>query len=181
MKPLLPRTLICVRAPIATLLASMLLTGPAFGQSIGASWEGIRATGFVPPDTHGAPGPNGVIAAVNLTIQYYTKSGATIWGPITARNFWASAGNSGSGNSDIQVIFDHGSRRFFLMMQENTGGHYYLDIACSRSADPQSSGTGDWLFYRFDATESSGGVTNAAGGYNYGGDYPGLAVDSQAL
>ena len=97
MKPLLPRTLICVRAPIATLLASMLLTGPASGQSIGASWEGIRATGFVPPDTHGAPGPNGVIAAVNLTIQYYTKSGATIWGPITARNFWSPAGNSGSG------------------------------------------------------------------------------------
>jgi hypothetical protein len=52
-------------------------------------------------------------------------------------------------------------------------------VAVSRNSDPRSSGAADWIIYRLDATEYA--VTNAAGGVNYGGDYPGMAVDNQAL
>ena len=57
-------------------------------QTILQGWEGIAGpTGAVPPDPHGAPGPNGVLATVNLQIAYYTKAGAITWGPVTLPNF----------------------------------------------------------------------------------------------
>lgn len=150
----------------------------ARGQTIVQSWEGIAGpTGTVPPDPHGAPGPEGVLATVNLQVSYYTKSGTLVWGPANLPTFFV--GNTGGGNSDPKAIFDHASRRFFVVMQENTASQFWLNVAVSRSADPRTSGAGDWITYRFDATEYA--PTNSAGGVNYGGDYPGLAVDSQAL
>lgn len=165
---------------LATLLACALAGTSGFGQAIGNSWEGLHApTGSVPPDVHGAPGPQGIMATVNLEIAYFTKSGGTIWGPVNLQTFWSGVGNTGSGLSDPKVIFDPGSRRFFVLMQENTGSHFWFNLALSRSADPRGSTSADWIFYRFDATEFAGG--NPAGGVNYGGDYPGFAVDGQAL
>lgn len=169
--------------PIAAFCAAAFLvvlspTGSA--QTILQGWEGIAGpTGSVPPDPHGAAGPNGNVAAVNLRISYYTKAGVLSWGPVTLQNFWSTVSNSGNGNSDPKVIFDGATRRFFVIMQENTGSRLWLNVAVSRTADPRTSGTGDWIFYRFDATEYAG--SNNAGGINYGGDYPGLAVDSRAL
>lgn len=157
----------------------------AVGQgTIVQSWEGIRVPNgavswSVPPDPHGAPGPAGIIATVNLQISYYSKSGALIWGATNLSAFWAGVGNTGFGLSDPKAIFDHDSRRFFVILQENTGSRFWFNVAVSRNSDPQSSSGADWRFYRLDATEYAGG--NGAGGVNYGGDYPGLAVDSQAL
>ena len=96
-----------------------------------------------------------------------------------APRIFAGAGNTGAGLSDPKVIFDHDSRRFFVIMQENTGSRFWFNVAVSRNSHPLTSGAGDWRFYRLDATEYAGG--NGAGGVNYGGDYPGLAVDGQAL
>ncbi|MBI3850311.1 MAG: hypothetical protein HY298_08490 [Verrucomicrobia bacterium] len=152
----------------------------ARAQSIVQSWQGITAPGSIaPPDPHGAPGPDGVLATVNLQVSYFTKSGGLIWGPTNLLNFFV--GNTGvtNQNSDPRVVFDADSRRFFVIMQENHNSQFWLNVAVSKNADPRSSGAADWIFYRFNATESS--ATNTAGGVNYGGDYPGLAVDAQAL
>lgn len=147
-------------------------------QSVIQTWEGIAGpTGSVPPDPHGAPGPEGVLATVNLQVSYYTKSGTLVWGPANLSTFFV--GNTGGGNSDPKAVFDHASRRFFVVMQENTASRFWLNVAVSRSSDPRSSTAADWITYRFDATEYT--ATNTAGGKNYGGDYPGMAVDSQAL
>lgn len=166
---------------LACLLASASgLEAPC--QSIGHSWEGIRGpTVGVPPDPAGAPGPNGVIATVNLSISYYTKSGSLIWGPVALPGVFFPA-NTGVGfqNSDPVVVFDPASRRFFVGMQEDHDSRFWINVAVSKNSDPKTSGSADWVTYRFDATQYSGGA-NSAGGTNYGGDYPGLAVDSQAL
>jgi hypothetical protein len=77
------------------------------------------------------------------------------------------------------VVFDLESRRFFAILQENTASRFWLNVAVSRNADPRTAGAADWMFYRLDATEYAGG--NPAGGVNYGGDYPGLAVDTRGL
>jgi len=149
-------------------------------QSVIQSWEGIAApTGSVPPDPHGAPGPEGVLATVNLQIFYYTKSGTLVWGPVNLPTFFVGNTGVANHNSDPKVVFDQGSRRFFVIMQENHDSRFWLNVAVSRSADPRTSGAGDWITYRFDATEYAGG--NPLGGTNYGGDYPGPAVDNQAL
>jgi hypothetical protein len=152
----------------------------ASGQSIVQNWEGIQSQNDGnPPDPHGAPGPAGIIATVNLRISYYTKAGALLWGPTNLQAFWGSVGNSGNGLSDPKTVFDLGSQRFFVIHQENTGSRFWFNVAVSRSADPRTAGTADWIFYRLDATEYAN--NNNAGGVNYGGDYPGLAVDAQAL
>lgn len=153
---------------------------PADAQSITQSWEGVAGpTGSVPPDPHGAPGPEGVLAVVNLQIAYYSKTGALVWGPTGFQTFWTSVGNTGNGLADPKAIFDHDSRRFYVILQENNGSRFWLNVAVSKNANPQSNTATDWLFYRLDATEYT--ASNTAGGVNYGGDYPGLAVDSRAL
>lgn len=172
---LLVSTQLCV-----TFLVCALVGTSVSAQTIASAWEGLRApTGFGPPDVHGAPGPDGVIATVNLQIEYFSKSGDTIWGPTSLPTFFV--GNTGflSQNSDPKVVFDAGARRFFVIMQENHNSRFWLNLAVSRNADPRTSTSADWLFYRLDATEYAS--SNSAGGTNYGGDYPGLAVDGQAL
>lgn len=164
--------LLCVLAPAAA--PAQFLTG---------GWEGLVKRGagnyLNPPDPHGAPGPEGILATVNLEIAYFTKSGTQLWGPVNLQSFWSGVGNTGAGLSDPKVLFDADSRRFFVIMQENTGSRFWLNVAASRNPHPRSSGAADWIFYRLDGTEYAGG--NGAGGVNYGGDYPGLAVDGQAL
>ncbi len=161
-------------------LAGTLAVISAPGQSIVRSWEGMVSDNTsVPPDPHGAPGSAGVLATVNLRVSYYTKSGAIIWGPANLTSFFVGNTGTGNQNSDPRVLFDQGSQRFFVIMQEDHNSRFWLNVAVSRSADPRSSGAADWITYRLDATEYT--ANNTAGGVNYGGDYPGLAVDVQAL
>lgn len=152
----------------------------ARAQGVVQSWPGIAApTGSVPPDPHGAPGPEGLLATVNLQVSYFSKSGALIWGPTNLPSFFVGNTGVGNQNSDPRVVFDAGSRRFFVIMQENHNSLFWLNVAVSRNPDPRSSGAADWIFYRFNATEAA--PANSAGGVNFGGDYPGMAVDGQAL
>lgn len=164
--------------------ACLLMIAAAHGQGIVQSWEGIRGpdpSGSVgpPPDPHGAPGPDGVLATANLAISYFTKAGTLMWGPTNLPAFFTGNTGTGNQNADPRVLFDQGSRRFFVIMQEDHNSRLWLNVAVSRNSDPRSSGAGDWIIYRFDATEYT--ATNTAGGVNYGGDYPGMAIDSQAL
>ena len=165
-----------------TALCVLSLTVAAFqaaGQSVVQSWEGIRGPqDGVPPDPHGAPGPEGVITTVNLRISYYTKAGAVVWGPVALSGTFFSS-NAGAGNSDPAIVFDHASRRYFVIMQENNNSRFWINVAVSRNADPKTAGFADWITYRIDATQNA--ASNSAGGINYGGDYPGLGVDAQAL
>jgi hypothetical protein len=142
--------------------------------SVSAQWEGLSkaSSGDTPPDPHGAAGPMGVIQTVNTLIAYYTKAGSLIWGPVDMGTFWASVGYTGTG-SDPKALYDPASGRFYVILHENIS-RGFLQVAVSKSSHPVSSGSGDWYFYRFDVTETSGGS-------NYGPDYPGFGIDSQAV
>ncbi len=164
----------------AAILVCFLGLARVRSQSILQSWEGIASNNTsVPPDPHGAPGPEGILATVNLRLTYYTKAGTVVWGPTNLSDFWSSVGNTGNGISDPKAIFDPDSRRFFVIMQENTGSRFWLNVAVSRTSDPRTNNSTAWRFYRLDGTRYT--QSNPAGGVNYGGDYPGLAVDSRAL
>ena len=144
-------------------------------------WEGMAASGGIrPPDPHGAPGPVGVIATVNLQISYFTKTGTTIWGPVAlAPAFFTGNTGVGNQNADPVVLYDHASRHYFVVMQEDHNSRLWINVAVSKTSDPRTSGAADWFIYRIDATRYAS--SHSAGGTNYGGDYPGLAVDAQAL
>src|ERR1051325_2343274 len=140
-----------------------------------ARWEGMSSEeNGEPPDPHGAAGRNGIIQTVNTRISYFSKSGNLIWGPTHLQVFWLSVTNTGTGLSDPKVIYDRASDKFYVIMQENLADQSWLNVAVSKSGDPATPGSSDWYFYRFDITER---LEDA----NYGGDYPGLGVDAQAV
>jgi len=137
------------------------------------------ATDFTlePPDPHGAAGPGGIIQTVNLRIAYWSKSGAAIWGPTALSSFWSSVGVVANNLlSDPRALYDRGSGRFYVTMQEAdlTAQKSYLNIAVSKNSDPASNSSADWFFYRIENTE-------VAGGASYWSDYPGLGIDGQAV
>jgi uncharacterized repeat protein (TIGR01451 family) len=145
---------------------------------VSASWPGIP-TDFTlePPDPSGAAGPNGILAAVNLRVAYYDKTGRAIWGPIGHDVFFASDGINGNNLlSDPHTVFDRNSGRFYTVLLEVDLGasKSYLNIAVSKTANPATSGTSDWFFYRIEDTEVNGAMSAWT-------DYPGLGVDGQAV
>ena len=78
---------------------------------INQSWEGIfNNSTYRPPDSHGAAGPSGIIATVNLRVAYYTKTGTQTWidDMAGAGNFFPSAV---SGLSDPRALYDHDIRK----------------------------------------------------------------------
>ena len=70
-----------------------------------------------------------MLATVNLGISYYTKSGALIWGPTNLTTFFVGNTGTGNQNADPRVTFDHGSRRFFVIMQEDHNSRFWLNVA----------------------------------------------------
>ncbi|MBI3413986.1 MAG: HYR domain-containing protein, partial [Verrucomicrobia bacterium] len=142
--------------------------------TIPGQFEGMFQTSSIrPPDPHGAAGPSGIIQTVNLRVAYYDRTGAAIWGPLSFVSFFTSVGTA-SGISDPRAIYDVGSGRFYVILQDSTSTLGFFNVAVSKTSNPVSGTTADWFFYRFD-------VTQTVGSTKYGPDYPGLGVDSQAL
>jgi hypothetical protein len=155
-------------------LRLMTLTEPLspLASTIGVQFEGMSQTSTIrPPDPHGAAGTDGILQTVNLRIQYFTKAGTSVWGPVALSTFF---GISGSGTSDPRVVFDAATQRFYVILQENTNTQAFVNLAVSKTANPASSGSSDWYFYRPE-------ITQRVGNQRYGADYPGLGVDGQAL
>ena len=142
------------------------------------SWDGIPTDfSLEPPDPSGAAGPNGILATVNLRLEYFDKSGRGIWGPIDHPTFFASVGANGTNLlSDPHTLFDRASGHFYTIVLEVDLGasKSYLDIAVSKTANPLTSSAADWFFYRIEDTETSGGITAWT-------DYPGMGIDSRAV
>lgn len=163
--------------------ASAVVSQPAalsvVTSGLGSQWEGMvyQPVGFLrPPSPHGAVGPAGIIATVNLRIACYQRAGALCWGPMPLALFFSPAGTSGFGLSDPKVAFDLETSRFYVVMQENPfgGTESFLNLAVSRSGEPASGGTSDWFFFRVPMSEATAGSF-------YGGDYPSVGVDAQAV
>jgi len=160
---------------------------PAVTYSPQYSWEGTWDVDpkEIPPDPHGAAGPSGVLQVVNLYVQYFSKTGTSTWGPTrigaflgtTARRCNAAETTPCDSNyciADPRAIYDAGSQRFYVAIWENRCVTSTLFMAVSKNNHPQTNGTGDWYFYNWDITHSSGGQS-------YGVDFSGLAADDQAI
>ncbi len=171
--------------PFSRFLAAALCIAAelAFVASGHASWLADRWPGLSyadaknnPPDPHGAAGPSGLILTVNGAIAYRPKASSSyVWGPINYGTFFAPAGNAGSGNGDPKVLFDRGTQRFFLLVQEDADPDVsFINIAVSRNADPRTFTGSDWHFYRVPMRETLLGE-------DFWGDYPCLGLDGRAF
>jgi hypothetical protein len=130
----------------------------------------VTQSGFVPPDTQGAAGPNKYVETTNQTIAMFSpKSTGTNATTDSLNDFWYTQGklaqtDSGSFLSDPVVVWDEQIQRFIIGDQDvdpNTLVSTF-DIAVSKSASPASLTSADWNFFQVKTTEAG-----------YDADYPG--------
>ncbi len=138
------------------------------------NFDGLSSTGFIPPDTVMAPGPNHIVEAVNSGAAIYSKTGATLIGYTPFENFFTSVlpiGWSGF-MFDPRVLYDSGSAKFAMLILglDNPNLKSYFFIAISQTSDP----TGQWWLWRFDSNFA--GLTADAWL-----DYAGLGADNWGL
>jgi hypothetical protein len=114
------------------------------------NFEGIPATGFVPPDTVGDVGPNHYIQAVNVQFAIYDKAGTLLVGPSNINSLWVAASTNDAcqfnNHGDPVVQYDHLADRWLISQFAIPGPDVHECIAISRTADPV---TGGWFLYDF--------------------------------
>ena len=121
--------------------------GPATAATASpVSFDGIPATGWVPPDAVGDIGPNHYIQAVNISFAIYDRAGNTLVGPSPINALFTSFGGpcETSNNGDPIVRYDHLADRW-LVSQFAFGAHVQC-VAISKTSDPVAGG---WFRYAF--------------------------------
>jgi hypothetical protein len=118
-----------------------------------ASFNGISATGVLPPDTVGAVGPNHYVQMVNSAFAIWDKTGHLLAGPSPINSLWHGFGGpcETQNNGDPIVRYDHLADRW-LVSQFAIDDHMQC-IAISRGANPVTSG---WFLYAFRTVTASG-------------------------
>ena len=78
---------------IAGLASTSSISQAAVTHSIGANFEGsnLGDSGYIPPDTMGAVGPNHFVELLNGRYAVYDKAGAEL-SASSLNAFWSSAG-----------------------------------------------------------------------------------------
>ena len=162
-------------------------TEPASTQAFDSSFSGsdydnnVAVTGggaFIPPDNHIAVGPDHIVTVTNVAIQIHTKaaSPARVLNQ-SLRTFFTNAGvTPANATFDPKVLYDNQSGRFVVMTMELVdqgagSGTSRLLVAASQGSNPT---TGTWR------TLAINGNINV-GGNNFWADFPGFAVDEEAI
>jgi hypothetical protein len=135
--------------------ASPAVASPVLGPGsnifpVGASFDGIPATGFLPPDVAGAVGSDQYILMVNVAFAIFDKQGNLLVGPSPINALWAGFGGpcTTNNNGDPIVRYDHLADRWLMSQFALPGGAagFHQCVAISRTADPV---TGGWFLYDF--------------------------------
>jgi len=105
-----------------------------------------------PPDPAGDVGPNHYVQAVNCMLQIFSKSGVSLYGPVTTSTLWTGfTGNwSGHNDGDAIVMYDEAADRWIISQFAVDCGTYpnfteYELVAVSKTGDP----TGEYYRYAF--------------------------------
>jgi len=136
------------------------------------------ATGFaaipdnstaIPPDTHGAVGPNHILTTLNTEVQIQRRDG-TVVQRLTLGQFFARAGPFAKGLFDPRAVYDRNTDRFFVvaLADDQLPTSSALLLAVSDSGDP----SGAWTLYRISPGDDAAGLWF---------DYPNLVVAGDRL
>jgi hypothetical protein len=137
----------------------------------------------IPPDPIGAAGPNHLVCVVNTSIEWYTKAGVKQNSQRLGRNAATAAGsffaslNPTNNTFDPKVIYDQHAGRFLVVTLERQGNSPGSPTNSSRillAVSDDSDPNGTWYFAAFDSMINLGGTDTW-------GDYPGFAVDEEAV
>jgi hypothetical protein len=141
--------------------------------TLSTSWAGptmASAGGTLPPDNTVAEGTTNIIAAVNVEIVGYSRTG-TLQFDQTLNSFFNADPNANF--FDPRVLWDQYAGRFIVVSDEQTGAgaaaSSVIYVAVSKTSNPADG----WNFMTIDA--------KAAIGANDWLDYPMLGYDSQNI
>lgn len=125
---------------------------------VGVNFDGIPATGVLPPDTVGDVGPRHYIQALNSAFAIYDKSGILLAGPTLINALWSGFGGPCEtlNNGDPIVRYDALADRWLISQFALPGGQqgFFECIAISRTSDPVGGG---WFLYAFPTNDSATG------------------------
>lgn len=159
------------------------INAPPAVQSTASSFDAINFNGnaansgfySIPPDPNGAAGLNYLVNIVNTSIEWYTKSGTRI-NSVSLQNFF-SVLNPLTSCFDPKVIYDQYKNRFVAICLEQTDTSYgsptnssRIFVAVSKDDNPSDG----WYFAAINSKIIASGKESWA-------DFPGLAVDSNAV
>jgi subtilisin-like proprotein convertase family protein len=111
-----------------------------------ASFKALEDNGAsIPPDTHGAAGPNHLMVTLNTQVRIQNRAGGII-STVSLDAFWASLGSPST--FDPRVFYDPFNNRWMITSvadgQEATSA---VLIGVSQTSNP----TGNWKLYKVDA------------------------------
>ena len=99
----------------------------------------------IPPDTHGAAGPNHLMVTLNTQVRIQTRAGGTI-STVSLDSFWAALGNPNT--FDPKVLYDPFNNRWMFTCTANAeSSTSSVLIGVTQTSDP----TGNWKLYKVDA------------------------------
>jgi hypothetical protein len=119
---------------------------PEVAATLGASFEGVAALGWVPSDSNIAVSSNYVVETVNAEFAVYNKSGGTLAGPTNISSLFAGlSGDCSSGVAyDPIVLYDRAADRWVISMIGH-GSTYSECIAVAQTNNP----TGAYYLYGY--------------------------------
>ncbi len=130
---------------------------------------------FIPPDSHAAAGPTQVANVVNCFIQWWNKDGSS---PATSSLAAFFAGVLPlTATFDPKVIYDQYAGRFVVVTLEQTDTATGAPANTSRifvAVSDDSNPAGTWYATQINSKINIGGVDRWM-------DYPGFAVDEEAV
>ena len=115
----------------------------------------------IPPDTHGAVGPNHVMTTLNTQVRIQDRSGAVLR-TVPLDTFWALVGSPSV--FDPKVLYDPSQNRFvFTACANGQETNSAVLIGVSQTSDP----TGNWYLFSIDADPTD----------TFWADYPSLGFN----
>lgn len=101
-------------------------------------------SGFIPPDTMGAVGPNHIVELLNGRYAVYDKTNGNPLAGISLNQFWTNANVNPAGAFafDPRILYDPYSQRYFAAAVDNAGGANNFLVAVSNSSNPLTGWVG---------------------------------------
>ena len=117
------------RSPRGPLTPTVNLTG---------GFIGMANTGYNPPDTNVAGGPNHVVETVNSSLAIFNKATGAKVSQQTLATLFSGFVTGDLGQFDPSVLYDDQAGRFVVegQVKDSTNNKSYVDIAVSNSSDP---------------------------------------------
>ena len=140
----------------------------------------LNGSFFIPPDPSGVGGLDRVIAVVNTMIECRDTTGTLLWQDDLSDFFTSLTPTTFT--FDPKVIYDQYENRFVVvdleqfdaMANPDSGNISRIFLAVSKTSTPATATSADWYFHAINAEES-------IGGFDYWADYPGFAIDEEAV